>query len=141
MGTAMRPAYTIDLEHGCIFLKWSGAMTAHGVIDFNRDLVQDPDYRLGLNRLIDLRRADFGATSGEVEEMGGAIIGSRDASEGHRKWAFLVGRDLEYGFLRMLGTMTDQARTIVRPFRKLDEAMAWLGLPATLGDPFETISN
>ncbi len=71
MGTAMRPAYTIDLEHGCIFLKWSGVMTAHGVIDFNRDLVQDPDYRLGLNRLIDLRRADFGATSGEVEEMGG----------------------------------------------------------------------
>ncbi len=41
----------------------------------------------------------------------------------------------------MLGTMTDQARTMVRPFRKLDEAMAWLGLPETLGDPFEKISN
>ncbi len=71
MGTAMRPVYTIDLERGCIFLKWSGAMTAHEVIAFNQDLVQDPDYRLGLNRLIDLRRADFGATSGDVEEMGG----------------------------------------------------------------------
>ena len=32
MGTAMRPVYTIDLEHGCIFLKWSGVMTTHDVI-------------------------------------------------------------------------------------------------------------
>ena len=116
-------------------------MTAHDVIDFNQDLVQDPDYRLGLNRLIDLRRANFGPTSVEIEEMGSKMFNMRDADEGPRKWALVVGSDVEYGYLRMLDIKTDQARTTVHPFRKLDEAVAWLGLSETLGDPFETMTS
>ena len=68
--------------------------------------------------------------------MATEAIKKRDASEGDRKGAILVGRDLEYGLVRMLHTMADETRTDVRPFYKLAEAVAWLGLPETLGDPF-----
>lgn len=133
----MRPAYTIDLEHGCIFIKWSGVVTAYDFINFNRELVQDPDYRSGLDRLVDLRRMKGEATFDEIDEMATEMIEKRDSIEGHRKVAVLVGREVHYGFARMYDAMSDQTSTTVSPFRKLDEAVAWLGLPETLGDPFE----
>ncbi len=137
----MRPAYTIDHEHDCIFEKWSGVVMAHEIIAFNRELAQDPDYRLGLNRLVDMRGVTIEAPSDEISEMATEAIKKRDASEGQRKGAILVDRDLEYGLVRMFDAMSDLTQSEVRPFRRLDEAMAWLGLPETVGDPFEANSN
>ena len=135
----MRPTYTIDLEHGCIFIKWSGNVTAHDAIAFNLELVQDPDYRSELNRLIDLRGASVEASADEIEDLARVATVKVDAAEGHRKMAALVGHDLEYGLVRMLHSMADQTRADMRPFRRLDEALVWLGLSETLGDPFETM--
>ena len=133
----MRSAYTIDLEHDCIFIKWSEVVSAHDFIAFNRVLVQDPNYRSGLKRLVDVRGLEVEVSFDEIDEMVRENINKRDASEGHRKVAILVSSDLGYGLTRILGTMADQTRTVVRPFRNLDEAVSWLGLPETLGDPFE----
>ena len=88
----MRPAYTIDLEHGCIFVKWSGVVTAHDIVAFNLELARDPEYRSGLNRLVDLRGVNFEASSDEIEGMATETIKSRDTIEGRRKGAMLVGR-------------------------------------------------
>ena len=137
----MRPAYTIDLEHDCIFIKWSGVITAHDAIAFNREIAQDLDYHPGLNRLIDLRQAKFRMSIRDIREMTMEVIEKRDAIEGHRKGAMLVGGDLEYGLLRIINAITDQTYSDVRPFRRLDEAVAWLGLSETLGDPFETMNQ
>ncbi len=135
----MRPAYTIDLENSCIFIKWSGVVGAHDFIAFNRGLVQDSDYRSGLNRLVDVRGLEVEASFDEIDEMARENINKRDASEGHRKVAVLVSSDLGYGLTRMLGSMADQTRTVAKPFRRLDKAAAWLGLPETIGDPFEEL--
>ncbi len=137
----IRPTYTIDLEHGCIFIKWSGIVKAHDIIAFNREIEQDPDYRSGLNRLADFRQAEVVAESDEMRAVVREVIERRDANEGHRKAAILVSGDLQFGRSRMYITMADQTRPELRPFRRLDEAMAWLGLPETLGDPFEENSN
>lgn len=135
----MRPPYTIDLENNCIFIKWSRVASTHDFIAFNRELVRDPDYRSGLNRLVDVRGLEVEASFDEIDEMARENINKRNASEGQRKVAVLVGSDLGYGLTRMLDTMADQTHTVVRPFRRLGEAVAWLGLPETLGDPFETM--
>lgn len=137
----MRPAYTIDLEHDCIFIKWSGVITAHDAIAFNREIAQDPGYHSGLNRLIDLRQAKFRMSIRDIREMTMEVIEKRDAIEGHRKGAMLVGGNLEFGLLRIINAITDQTHSDVRPFRRLDEAVAWLGLSETLGDPFETMNQ
>ena len=63
--TVIRPTYTIDLEHGCIFIKWSGVVKAHDIIAFNREIEQDPDYRSGLNRLADFRQSEVVTESHE----------------------------------------------------------------------------
>lgn len=137
----MRPAYTIDLEHGCIFVKWSGIVTAHDIIAFNREIAQDPGYQLGLNQLVDLRRAKIEASSNEIRQIAGAVFKERDANEGHRKGAMLISGKADYGLMRMIDMMIEQTRSEMRPFRELDEAMAWLGLPETLGDSFETMNQ
>ncbi len=77
----------------------------------------------------------------DIIEVTTEVIAKRDANEGYRKGAMVVGRSVDYGLVRVFGTVIDKTRSVVRPFRRLDEAMAWLGLPDTLGDPFETMNS
>ncbi len=138
----MRPAYTLKLEHGCIFIKWSGAVTTHDIIASNREIAQDPRYRSVLDRLVDLRRAKIKmSSSDEMRTVAREVAEKLGASEGHRKAAMLVAGDHEYGLLRVLNAMTDQTHWDVRPFRRLDEAVSWLDLPEDLGDPFDTMTQ
>ena len=135
----MPPAYKIDVELGCIFVKWSGVVTAHDIIEFNREIEKDPGYRSGLNRLVDLRQSTFRMSAQDIKEVVGHVFKKRDTAEGPRKGAMVVGRDLEYGLLRMVNALTDQMQSEMRPFRRIEEAVVWLGLSETLGDPFETL--
>ena len=91
--------------------------------------------------MIDQRGAKVEVSSNQVGVAGWEVVKERDATEGHRKFAVLVGADDVYGIVRMFDMMTGQTRSDVRPFRRLDEAVAWLGLSETLGDPFEANSN
>jgi hypothetical protein len=110
------------------------------MVAFHKELVQDPDYRSGLNKLTDMRQANIDSQSNEIEEIV-SDIANRSGDEGDRKVAFLVGRNNEFGLARMIDMMTDQTQTALRPFWRLDDALAWLGLPETLGDPFETMDQ
>ena len=137
----MLPAYTIDLEHGCIFIKWIGDVVAGDFLAFRKKIRQDPAYRLGLNRLVDVRRANYKLSWDEIRTLITRDVEGLDTIEGHRKFAMLVGGDREFGDIRIFNAMADQTDTDIRPFRQLGEAVVWLGLPETLGDPFEQISN
>ena len=137
----MRPTYTIDLEQGCVFVKWIGDVTAEDIIAFKDELKQDPDHRWGLNRLVDLRQAKLRLPNDKIRRMILQNVVRHDAIEGHRKAAMLVGRDREFGDSRVMHAMSDPTDTEIRPFRQLDEALAWLELPEVLDDPFETMSQ
>jgi len=137
----MGPAYAIDLELGCIFIKWSGGITAQAVIAFNRDIPQDPNYRPGLDRLVDFRQAKYETRSSEIKGMTAKIIDERDAVEGDRKFALLAQGDFDFTLFQIIGSMTNHTGTDARPFQDMQEAMAWLQLPAGLGDPFANLTD
>ena len=116
-------------------------MTTHDIIAINREIAQDPSYHSELNRLVDLRRANFKMSSHEMREVAREVAEKLGAKEGHRKAAMLVAGDHEYGLLRVLNAMTDQTHSDIRPFRRLDEAVSWLDLSEELGDPFDTMAQ
>jgi hypothetical protein len=43
--------------------------------------------------------------------------------------------------MRMLASMRERPGLVLNVFRDLEEAKAWLGLPADLGDPFEDMAR
>ncbi len=57
-----------------------------------------------------------------------------------RKVAILASSDFGFGMMRMLALMRERPGLVLDVFRDLEEAKAWLGLPADLGDPFEDMA-
>ncbi len=57
-----------------------------------------------------------------------------------RKVAILASSDVGFGTMRMLASMRERPGLVLNVFRDLEEAKAWLGLPADLGDPFEDMA-
>ncbi len=57
-----------------------------------------------------------------------------------RRVAILTSSDLGFGMMRMLVLMRERPELVLNVFRDLEEAKAWLGLPAELGDPFEDMA-
>ena len=135
----MSYAFRIDEHHGCIFVKWRGLVTLADSEMFLRDVEASPYFRSGLHRLHDYRSADYTFTVADIRValQETAMAGER---HGFRKVAMLVPTDLAYGVSRMYQMLSNDASQDICSFRNLDDAMAWLDLPADIADPFSEIA-
>jgi hypothetical protein len=116
-----------DPEDVCI--RTRGVATVEGFSAWLLEGLNDPRKRSGLRVLVDHRQLD---TSGmrykDVERR--VEIAAREKprfSDAHV--AVVVGREVEFGVLRMLESLFEarpELRSILRIFRSIDEARAWL---------------
>lgn len=121
---------------GCICIKWSGAFSAAEGAAYYREIADHEDYRRGASLFHDVRLVDADVPSTEIRKV--ALGGPRDASpSGVRKIAVLAPADLTFGMMRMLAAMRERPGLELSVFRDLEDAKAWLELPADLGDPFQ----
>ncbi len=133
----MTTAYKIDPKNGCIFIKCRGALTALDTIAFNDGLAQDPDYRPGLNRLVDLRGAKYDADAGDIKGVTAELISARDDNEGDRQLALLARGEFDFAQLQMIAAFASPSRTEARTFLIINEAVSWLGLPPEMSGAFD----
>jgi hypothetical protein len=89
---------------------------------------QDPDFRPGLNRLVDARGAAFNVTGIIIRRMAHRLVAATKPEDGGHKAAVVVGSDLVFGLIRIFAAVYSRTETEVRPFRDMDGAMAWLGV-------------
>ena len=126
--------YNFLPEHHIIVVRWTGDLTAEGIIEFLRDLVAHPDFRPNLNRLYDFSNANVELTVTGLRAIG-TEIQNLDEAHGDRRVAFLVHQDLAYGMMRMFTAIGENLKADMKVFRDEAEARAWIGLPVELELP------
>jgi hypothetical protein len=121
---------------GCIFVRWKGTFSSEEGAAYYREIVGHESYQNGSHLFHDIRLVNADVSISEIEKV--ARAGPRDAAPSIvRKAAILASSDLGFGMMRMLASMREHPGLTLSVFRDLEEAKAWLGLPADLGDPFE----
>jgi len=124
-----------DETLGCILVQWRGTFSREEADAYSRDVAKLPGFSAGLDFFHDMRQADV-KVSGTVIRDAAKVESPPSNPDTVRKAAILVSSDVGFGMMRMLATFRDRPGLDLNVFRDLEEAKAWLGLPAGIGDPF-----
>ncbi len=123
--------YTFEFVRspGAYVITWSVEWTVDDLRSCLADLRADPNFRLGLNRLHDLRTVSIRLNSKQVAAVSQGLE-AEDDKHGDRRVAYFVGDDITYGVLRMAVGHGILMRAQQWVMRNADEAKDWVGLPA-----------
>ncbi len=121
---------------GCIFIRWRGTFSSEEGAAHYREIAGYESFQKGAHLFHDTRLVDVDVPTSEVQRVATAASPKVEPAF-VRKVAILASSDVGFGMMRMLASMRERPGLILNVFRDLEEAKAWLGLPADLGDPFE----
>ncbi len=124
---------------GCIFIRWRGTFSYDEGAAHYREIAGYESFQQGSNLFHDVRLVDVDVPESEIHSVATAASPKMNANI-VRKVAILTSSDLGFGMMRMLALMRERPGLALNVFRDLEEAKAWLGLPADLGDPFEDMA-
>ncbi len=125
-----------DNDLGCIFIRWRGTFSREEGAAHYREIAGLVSFQQGSHLFHDVRLVDVNVPASEIREVARAKSPNVD-SDNDRKVAVLAPSDLGFGMMRMLASVREHPGLTLNVFRDLEQAKAWLGLPADLGDPFE----
>ena len=128
-----------DESLGCIFIRWSGTFSSEEGAAHYREIAGYESFQKGAHLFHDTRLVDVDVPTSEVQKVATAAS-PKVEPDVVRKVAILASSDLGFGMMRMLALMRERPGLVLDVFRDLEEAKAWLGLPADLGDPFEDMA-
>jgi hypothetical protein len=124
---------------GCIFIRWRGTFSSEEGSSHYREISKITGFQQGSYLFHDVRLVDVNVPASEIRDVAKAAPDKQNF-DGIRKVAILTSSDMGFGMMRMLATMRERPDLVLKVFRRLDEANAWLGLPESLGDPFEDMA-
>jgi len=101
----------IESSESVTFAEWKAAVDA---------ALASSDYRLGLNVLHDQRRLKDAPSAEEGKARAAYVV-----ARGIRRWAVLVGSDVQYGMARLGDAHSSGTSTEIQAFRDPAEAEAW----------------
>ncbi len=130
----------IDEKSGCAFIKWHGVFSLDENRKFRSDTADNAAFQACTKRLHDTRGVDISVPTSVIRTVAYADPVTTEPFVEVRS-AILVSSEMAFGMMRMFSTMYQDPRMNMRVFRNLDDAKAWLGLPADLGDPFDTMTD
>ena len=115
----------IDKTKNIAHIKLTGTLNSKEILKAFDDAVTDKNYKKGMGRLWDFRKADLSSlTTVTVKQMAQYSLnfppGINDV-----KVAFVTSRPLEYGLSRMF-EMASQAKTPISVFEDIDDAVKWM---------------
>ncbi len=124
---------------GCIFIRWRGTFSYEEGAAHYREVAEFESFQQGSHLFHDVRLVNVDVPASEIQSVAKAVSPKVTANT-VRKVAILTSSDLGFGMMRMLALMRERPELVLNLFRDLEEAKAWLGLPAELGDPFEDMA-
>jgi hypothetical protein len=121
--------YRIDRELGVVFSEAVGQIGYPDVEAYCLSVVNDPDYRPGLNELCDLSGADAVSDidSSDLRKLRDLNLSLSDRV-GHSRLAYVLPTDVGFGMGRIFMAFSETSKIEHRVFRTLRDARAWLGL-------------
>jgi hypothetical protein len=119
--------YSIDPSRNRVTLTFTGTITDRELFETFDGLYQDPAHRIGMDELSDLR-AVHNVTVTSVGLQALADQTARLLDHAHQSWrvAVVAPQDVVFGLARMYGLFREDSPELVRVFRDLPTAEAWL---------------
>ena len=130
----MPAEYLIDETLGVVFSRSWGILTNIDLLEHQRRLGQDPQFKPGLSQLFDFREV----TDVEVTAAGIQILADRTIFGAGARRAFIVhpGAMAMFGVMRMFQTLiSDHPDELRVQFDHINKARQWIGIPEADGAP------
>ena len=121
--------YTILDEHGVVHVLVQGHLRAEHLLAYLQALGTDPEYRQGMNVLVDLQGVDPYDVDPATMRVVVSANAEFDRTSQPSRCALVSGEDFVYGMLRMFQLLSEGQNVEIAAHRDLGEAAAWVGLP------------
>jgi hypothetical protein len=119
--------YTIDKQRRFIQRVLSETVTTDEILANITEILDHPDYQLGMKSLTDLQALQHHATPQDVRQIAHFILGHGEQVQGGRA-AVVVAEDVGFGMARMLELLTEDSPLAIGVFKNRKEAYDWLGI-------------
>ena len=122
-------SYRIDRDLNLLTVVGTGPVTDEDLAEYKGKLTADPDLAYVTREISDFRAANIAVSPKRIPEV--ARLHEEVFAGGQAtRCAVLVASDLLYGLVRMYAQCIGRGDHEVAPFRTVEEARAWLDLPA-----------
>ena len=129
--------YTIDLARSLVLSRGWGVVTDRDFLAHVRALTANPRFARGFRQLVDLRDVtDIQVTASTVREM--VRLNPFGASA---QRAVVVTSDVVFGMARMYQILSDESPDELQIFRKMDDALRWLGIAGAKAELLSVFSQ
>jgi hypothetical protein len=115
-----------DQERNIVYIKLSGHLNREVILNAFDVVVADERYQKGMGRLWDFRDADLSGLSPSTIESMAKHSAKFPAGINDVKVAFVVGRELEFGLVKMFESFSLDVMTKIASFYSMEEAEAWM---------------
>ncbi len=123
MKRSMPAWYKIDKEHKLVLSTGSGVVTLGDLVDYQKKLVEDPEFSPGYSQLFDFTHV----SKLDVSAADISILAQKTAFSPSARRAILVGTDQAHEYSEMFRNLRESMGDRgIRTFRVLDEALDWL---------------
>jgi hypothetical protein len=116
--------YTIDMARSLVLSRGWGVVMEREILAHVRALIADPRFGRNFHQLLDMRDVtNLQFTASSVREM----VRLNPFGAGARR-AVVVTNDIVFGMARMYQILADESPDELQIFRKMDDALQWLGI-------------
>ncbi len=115
--------FSLRFDTGIVIGSCSGVLDANEAKAGATAFWENPDWR-GIPVVWDLRAAELKVAAPHVRELAQFILGAQP-SPPPPKVAFVTGRDVDFGMIRMFEVFREHRATKVQAFRDYEEAVSW----------------
>jgi hypothetical protein len=125
--------FRIDKESGIVYTTIDGRTNTDEIVESLESLLNNPDFKPGLNGIADLRNSEMDTFSADVKRIAGLMIEYRNKI-GPSKTAVVISKDVTFGMTRVFQAFSEQSSIETAIFRDMEEALRWLGANKTRAD-------
>jgi hypothetical protein len=125
--------FRIDKESGIVYTTINGRTNTDEIVESLENLLNNPDFKPGLNGIADLRNSEMDTFSADVKRIAGLMIEYRNKI-GPSKTAVVISKDVTFGMTRVFQAFSEQSSIETAIFRDMEEALRWLGARNAITD-------
>jgi hypothetical protein len=119
----MPASYRIDLHAGVVFSVYEGLVTNEEVLDHQKRMSSDPDFRPTMNHVLDAR----GVTRAAFTAFGIRLLATPSIFAPGSRRALIADAD-DYAYVRMFQALRSQSGEDIKVFSTVEDAHRWVGL-------------
>jgi hypothetical protein len=110
---------------GRVVVTASGELSASDITEAAARVYADPQFRAGMDSLLDIRKAQQNVSPDEVRTMVEAVARNMEL-RGKGRCAVVTGNDVDYGMARIARVHMELVGIELMVFRDFEEATRWL---------------